>query len=267
MSSKTARMNFIDRGLESLQEIKNLIGAPLEDSPLRRLTPGIKIAFTFSIIFLAGITNKVSLLLILSMFLFCLSLTGRLNLSGLYRRVFVITFFFGALLSLPGAINLFVEGNLVLRLMKLSRSYDFWIYHIPEEIGFTAQGIERMALLTMRVFNSVTAVFILLRTTSFEEIMLTLKKLKIPWPFLMILMLSYRYILIFAKVVEDFYLAKRARFIGRLDSTMVQNWISGRIYFLFKKTMVLGEEITLAMKARATGGPQKIPRFFGVQTG
>ncbi len=253
MTAKTARLNFIDRGLESLQEIKNIIGAPLEDSPLRRLQPAIKIICAFSIIFLAGITNRPSVLLLLAGFLFCLALAGRLNLSGLYRRVFVITFFFGFLLSLPGAINLFVEGNVVIRLFSLKGSYDFWIYHIPQEIGFTAQGIERVSLLTMRVFNSVTSVFILLRTTSFEEIMLTLKKFKIPLPFVMILMLSYRYLLVFARVVEDFYLAKKARFLGRLDSTMLENWLSGRIHFLFKKTMVTGEEVTYAMKARGSG--------------
>ncbi len=253
MSSKTARLSFIDRGLESLKEIKAFIGLPPEDGPLRRLRPEIKIACALLIILLSGITTKLSLLMLISFFLFFITLGGRLEFTVLYRRVVVITFFFGFLLSLPGAINLFVEGEVALRLFRLKSSYEFWVYHIPQEIGFTSQGIERISLLTMRVFNSVTTAFILLRTTSFEEVILTLKKFKIPWHFLMILMLSYRYILIFARVIEDFYLAKKARFLGRLDSTMLNNWISSRIYFLFKKTMVFGEELTIAMKARGTG--------------
>lgn len=253
MSSRTARLNFIDRGLESLKEIKSLIGAPPEDGPLRRLRPEIKVACALLIILLSGITTRLSLLIFLSVFLFLISIAGRLNLTGLYRRAFVITFFFGFLLSLPGAINLFVEGDVILRLFRLESSYEFWVYHIPQEIGFTSQGIERISLLTIRVFNSVTTAFILLRTTSFEEVILTLKKFKIPWPFIMILMLSYRYILIFARVVEDFYLAKKARFLGRCDKIIIQNWIPGRIHFLFKKTMAMGEELSLAMKARGTG--------------
>lgn len=253
MSSRTARLNFIDRGLESLKEIKSLIGAPPEDGPLRRLRPEIKIACALLIILLSGITTRLSLLIFLSFFLFLISFAVRLNLTGLYRRAFVITFFFGFLLSFPGAINLFVEGDVILRLIRLKRSYEFWVYHIPQEIGFTSQGIERISLLTMRVFNSVTTAFILLRTTSFEEVILTLKKFKIPWPFIMIPMLSYRYILIFARVVEDFYLAKKARFLGRCDKIIIQNWIPGRIHFLFKKTMAMGEELSLAMKARGTG--------------
>lgn len=253
MSSRTARLNFIDRGLESLKEIKSLIGAPPDDGPLRRLRPEIKIVCALLIILLSGITTRLSLLIFLSVFLFLISIAGRLNLTGLYRRASVITFFFGFLLSLPGAINLFVDGDVILRLIRLKSAYEFWVYHIPQEIGFTSQGIERISLLTIRVFNSVTTAFILLRTTSFEEVILTLKKFKIPWPFIMILMLSYRYIIIFAKVVEDFYLAKKARFLGRCDKIIIQNWIPGRIHFLFKKTMAMGEELSLAMKARGTG--------------
>lgn len=253
MSSKAVRLDFIDRGIESLKEIRNLVGAFPEDGPLRRVKPEIKIVCAFLAIFFAGATSRLSVLILFAFFFLCIALAGRLRLKELYRRVLLVTFFFGFLLSLPGAMNLFVEGDVLFILFRLDRPYKFWIYDIPQEIGFTAQGIERVSVLTMRVFNCVTIAFVLLRSTSFEEIMLALKRFRLPWPFFMVLVLSYRYVFIFARVVEDFYLAKKARFVGRLDRTIIENWISSRIHFLFKKTMALGEEIALAMKARGFG--------------
>lgn len=244
------KSSFIDRGLQSISIIKETIGAPPPEGPLRHIRPEIKLFGTLIIIVLATTSFSLKTLLGLGVFLFLIVVSGGINLFNFYRKIFILTFLFGFLLSFPSALNLFVEGDVVIRLFRLSRSYDIWIYHIPEEIGITSQGLERTGLLTLRVLNTLGATFLLLKTSTFEEIITGLKRFRIPSQFLTILMLSYRYILIFSKTVEEFYLAKKARFLGRADRVIIENWIAGRIHFLFKKTKALAEEVTLAMKAR-----------------
>ncbi|MCX7793963.1 MAG: ATP-binding cassette domain-containing protein [Thermodesulfovibrionales bacterium] len=251
MSSKV-RTSFIDRGIQSIGELKALLGDAPADSIARHIRAEIKVVLALLFIILTSFMNRIEHLLFLSLVLLSLSIPSRVK-SEDFKRLVILTFFFGFLLSLPGALNLLVKGEVAIRLLTLKRSYDIWIYHIPQEIGFTLQGLERTGVLTLRVFNSLASSFILIRTTTFEELMVALRRFRIPWIFLMIVMLSYRYILTFSKVVEDFYLAKKARFAGRLDKTIIQNWIAGRIHFLFKKTMALAEELTFAMKARGSG--------------
>jgi cobalt/nickel transport system ATP-binding protein len=253
------KSSFIDKGLKSVSFIKGVIGVFPQDGPLRQWSPEIKVISSLVIIIMASLFQEIRSELALSFFLFSvvvfITLVAQGTVQGLkdyLKRVLPLTLFFGLILSLPGSLNIFVEGDLAIRLFSL-REVDIWIYHIPKDIGITYQGMERTAVLTLRVFNALSTVFILLKTTTFEEIILTLKRSRIPWTFLLILMLSYRYILIFAKVVEDFYLAKKARFLGRADRTFIENWVASRVHFLFKKTQVLSEEITSAMKARAMG--------------
>lgn len=246
------RTNFIDKGLQSLTELRNVIALPPENGLLRSLRPEVKVAGAIFVIILTSLMRRADLLIFISLVLMTFAILAKFNPAD-FKRLFFFTFFFGFLLSIPGALNLFVQDEIVFKVLSLKRSYNFWIYYIPQDIGFTARGLERTGILTLRVFNSITTTFLLIRTTSFEEIIITLRRFRIPWTFLMIIMLSYRYILTFLKVIEDFYLAKKARFLGRHDKTIIHNWISNRIYFLFKRTMAMADELSLAMKARGTG--------------
>ncbi len=252
------KSSFIDKGLRSVSFIKGVIGVFPQDGPLRQWSSEIKVISSLVIIVMTSLFQEIGSELALSFFLISIVVFFTQGLKDYLKRVLPLTLFFGLILSLPASLNIFVEGDLAIRLFSL-RKVDIWIYHIPKDIGITYQGMERTAVLTLRVFNALSTVFILLKTTTFEEIILTLKRFRIPWTFLLILMLSYRYILIFAKVVEDFYLAKKARFLGRADRTFIENWIASRVHFLFRKTQVLSEEITRAMKARGMDINQKSP--------
>jgi len=243
--------SFIDKGLKSVSFVKAVIGVPPKEGPLRHLSPEIKVISSLVIIVMTSLFQEIGSELAISFFLFSIVVFFTQSLKDYLKRVLPLTLFFGLILSLPASLNIFVEGDLAIKLFSLRDGKDIWIYHIPKDIGITYQGMERTGVLTLRVFNALSTVFILLKTTTFEEIILTLKRFRIPWTFLLILMLSYRYILIFAKVVEDFYLAKKARFLGRADRTFIENWVANRIHFLFRKTQLLTEEITSAMKARA----------------
>jgi energy-coupling factor transporter transmembrane protein EcfT len=137
--------------------------------------------------------------------------------------------------------------------MHLSKPYQLWIYHIPETIGITGEGIEGVVRLTLRVINSLSLSFLVIYTTPFPEIIKALKTLRVPDTFLMIITLSYKYIFIFARTLEDIHLAKKSKVI-EVDAAEARNWVAGRIAFLLRKTRMRCEDVFNAMLARGFCG-------------
>lgn len=245
------KTSFIDKGLRALVLLENFLVEPPAEGILRKLNPIIKLISAFSFLIVVSILRSISFqVLIAGCLLSIVIVLSKINVAKFYKHILIIGFFFGFLLSLPSAFNFVVDGELALPLFKFRKEYSLWIYHIPQVIGITYDGIERTLLLSMRVINSVTITFLLLRTTYFDEITKALKSLHVSSIFLTILMLTYRYIILFARFVEDFYLSKKARFLGRDEKYMIENWIGSRIHFLFRKTISFSDEVSSAMKAR-----------------
>jgi len=112
-------------------------------------------------------------------------------------------------------------------------------------------------MLTLRVFNSLSLSFLVIYTTPFSEMIRALKSLKVPDPFLLIMALSYQYIFIFTKTLEDLHLARKSKIIEG-DTAEARNWVAGRMAFLFRKTKGRCEEVFTAMLSRGFSGEIKL---------
>ena len=183
-------------------------------------------------------------------FVFMLVVISRLDIFGFYKRVLFLGFIFGFLVALPSALNIITQGEIILPLLHFSRPYSFWVYHLPAEVGFTREGLYGVAMLTLRVTNSLSLSFFILCTTTFPEIIKALKVLKIADGFLMIITLSYKYIFIFARTAEDMHLAKKSRMVRQVKNNEERKWVAGRIAFIFKRTRLRCEEIYKGMVCR-----------------
>jgi cobalt/nickel transport system permease protein len=192
---------------------------------------------------------------------FVLLLLSRVNIIIFYKKVFLLGFVFGFLISFPSSLNVITHGKVVFPIITLPKTYDFWHYHIPSVIGFTMEGFSVVALLTLRVLNSLSVSFLILYTTPFTEIIKALKVFKIPDAFLMIISLTYKYIFIFARVVADMHLAKKSRLVGAVNREEAREWIAGRIAFIFKKTQLKCDDVFKAMTGRGFSGDIKLYRY------
>jgi energy-coupling factor transporter transmembrane protein EcfT len=118
-----------------------------------------------------------------------------------------------------------------------------------------------VAMLTMRVINSLSLSFLVLDTTPFPEMVRALKILKVPDTFLIIISLCYKYIFIFSKTIEDMYLAKRARMLREDDNKKAREWTAGRLALIFRKTQLRCEEVFRAMVGRGFSDSIKLYGF------
>ncbi len=264
-NSGRIKVSFVEKGINHLAGVIKrgyIHSASLsENGFFQKIDPRIKILFLIFFIIIVSLKKDLLSELYVSIFVFILVLLSRLKVMTFYRRVFLFGFFFGFLIALPSAFNFITKGELILPVVKLSRPYDFWIYHVPATIGITKQGITSVAMLTTRVINSLSLSFLVLCTTPFLEMIKALKILKVPDSFLIIISLCYKYILIFSKTIEDMYLAKRARMLREEKNKKAREWIAGRLALIFRKTQLRCEEVYRAMIGRGFSDSIKLYGF------
>jgi energy-coupling factor transporter transmembrane protein EcfT len=248
------KMSFIEKGMNQFAGVIKSGYIQWDtvsmDGYFQRIDARIKILFLIFYVVIVSLKKEIIPEIYLGSFVFALVLLSRLNIFSFYKKVFLLGFFFGFLIAAPSALNLIVKGEVIFPVLHLSKDYNFWVYHIPAEIGITREGLNVVAMLTMRVVNSLTISFLVLYTTSFPDIIKALKVMKVPDSFLMIITLSYKYIFIFAKTVEDMYRAKKSKLVRQVDNRDARKWAAGRMGFIFNKTRLRCEEIFKAMLSR-----------------
>jgi cobalt ECF transporter T component CbiQ len=265
------KMPFLERGIDHLASVIKEGYAQWEFSSqngfFQKIDARVKILFLLFFIFIVSLKRDVLPEIYIWIFVFMLTLFSRLSILRVYKRVLFLGFLFGFLIALPSAFNVITKGEIILPLARLSRPYGFWIYHIPVDIGITREGIHGVAMLTIRVINSMSLSFLVLHTTPFHEIIRSLKVLKVPDSLLIIITLCYKYIFVFSKTVEDMHLAKKSRIVRELSNTEAREWITGRIAFIFRKTRLRCEEVFKAMTGRGFSDSIKFYGFRKMRRG
>jgi cobalt/nickel transport system permease protein len=260
------KMSFIEKGIHHLAEVIKTGYVQGEtssrDNFFQKIDARVKVLFLLFYVIIVSVKKDIPSECLIGTFVFVLTLLSGLDIFNLYKRVLFLAFIFGFLVALPSALNVITRGEVILPILHLSKPYRFWIYQIPEEIGLTREGVYGVLLLTSRVMNSLALSFFVLYTTPFTEIIKALKVLKVPDSFLMIVILSYKYVFIFAKTIEDMHLAKKSRLAGKVSNAEARRWIAGRLAFLFKKSRWRCEEIFKAMLGRGFSNNIK---FYGVR--
>jgi len=253
-SEEVLKIPFIEKGIHHLADVIKTGYLQWEtaskDDFLQKIDARVKVLFLLFYVVIVSLKRDIAVQAIIGAFVFVLALTSRLNIIALYKRVLFWGFIFGFLIAFPSAFNVITPGEVILPLLQLSKHHSLWVYQIPKEIGVTKQGVDGVLMLTSRVMNSLALSLLVSYTTPFTEIIRALRLLKVPDSFLIIITLSYKYIFVFAKTVEDMHLAKKSRLAGHVSNAEARRWIAGRFAFLFKKTQLRCEEIFKAMVGR-----------------
>lgn len=259
------RISFIEKTIYHLAGVINAGYVQWESASrnafLQKIDARVKVLFLLFFVVIISLKRDLISESAIGVFIFMLAAVSRLDLIDLYKRVLFWGFIFGFLIAFPSAFNLITKGEVILPVAHLERSYSFWIYHIPQEIGFTREGLLGVLMLTSRVMNSLALSFLVLSTTSLPEIIRALKVLRVPDSFLMIITLTYKYIFIFTRTVEDMFLAKKSRLAVPSGNTEARGWITGRIAYIFRRSRIRCEDIFKAMLSRGFADEVRIYQF------
>lgn len=257
--------SFLEKGINNLAAIVASAYAQWElasrQGLLQKVDARMKVFFLIFFVFIISMKHNLGVMIGLGVFFFLLAILSRLNLVNFYKRVFLLSFFFGFLVTLPATFNLINKGEVLLPLFSLTQPYSFWVYEIPQEVGITKEGLENMVLLVLRLANSLSLSFLIIYTTPFPEIIKALKVMKIPENILLVITLAYKYILLFAHTAQTMHLAYKSRLISKTNKESSQKWVAGRLFTIFKRTRMKGEEIFKAMLSRGFHNEIKFYNF------
>jgi cobalt/nickel transport system permease protein len=159
---------------------------------------------------------------------------------------------------LPASLNIITPGKIIFNLITFTKPSHFWIYNIPQNIGFTDNGFQVVLLVFLRVINSVSFALLIVFTTPFSAFIKSFKIIGIPDTFLMIISLAYKYIFILSRTIEVTYFALKSRLSGNIKSSSIRNLISGRIFFIFRRSVIIYESTYFAMVSRGYHGKVKL---------
>lgn len=267
-SGKLIKTQILEKGVHHLAGLIQEGYAQWECSRrnglLQHIDPRIKVVFLALFLVLVSLKRTIEPQLVIAFLLTILVAASRLDFLPFYRRIGGLGFLFGVLVPLPSLLNLFSDGQLVMPLFHLHQDHHFWMYRLPATIGITSEGIRGMAMLTLRICNSITLSMLVLHTTSFPDLIKALRVLRVPDSFIVVITLSYKYIFAFTRTVTDMHLAKKSRLLGAMDADQSRRWAAGRIACIFQKSQVRCEEIFKAMVSRGFEQQVQIhsfPRF------
>ncbi len=255
---RKTNLTFLDKTiLSSARAIKSIYlqaENAARNNLVHNIHPHIKL---FALIYLAVIISfagKLNAQLLAASLILVFFMIAGLKIYQVYRKIFLLAFLFGFLLIFPAALNVITPGEIIFNLITFDRPRQFWIYHIPRHIGLTMEGFQVVSLIFLRVLNSISVAFLVINTTSFPSFIKSFKIIGVPDTFLMIITLAYKFIYILSRTIEDTYFALKSRLLGNIRSSNLRKLVGGRIFFIFKRSMIIYENTYYAMVSRGYRG-------------
>jgi len=257
-NDKKFRFSFIEQTLNSSGKFISTTvfqyHSALFKGILQQLNPVVKL-----LMLLVGTTgialiHSVLFQLILSFLIFLLVAFSKLRLRSFYKRVLTLVLIFGIIPTLPIYFNWITPGKPALELIKSGCSFNFWIYHVPNSLYISYEGIHHALRLEIKVLNSLALSLLIIHTTQFVDIVKAASRLKAPAIFLLIITLSHKLIFIFTKVLEDSFLGLKSRWWRKIDENASRQIVGNRFLLVFNKTWHRYDQTYKAMIARGFNG-------------
>lgn len=225
-----------------------------DENLIQKINPNIKLVLLIYVVLIISITRHFETQIIITTFIFLLYIAARLKILDVYKKIFLLAAIFGFIIVLPASLNIITPGKIIFNIFSFKKPLHLWICNIPDNVGFTENGLKVVLLVFLRVLNSVSFVMLILFTTSFPSFIKSFKILGVPDTFLMIISLAYKYIFILSRTIEEVYFALKSRLSGNIKNGRIRELISGRIFFILKKSMTIYENTYFAMVSRGYEG-------------
>ena len=258
VNSKRAKFSFLDKTImNSASAVKSIYmqaETATKENFIQKINPHIKLISLIYFVIIISVVSNLAAQIIITAFIFLLFIIAGLKVFRVYRKIFFLAFLFGFLMVLPASLNVITPGKIIFNIITFNKPLHFWIYNIPQNIGFTENGLEVVLLVFLRVLNSVSFAMLIVFTTSFPAFIKSFKILGVPDTFLMIISLAYKYIFILSRTIEETYFALKSRLSGNINNSNIRKLISGRIFFIFKRSMIIYENTYYAMVSRGYQG-------------
>ncbi|BCV22144.1 cobalt ECF transporter T component CbiQ [Moorella sp. Hama-1] len=221
---------------------------------LQYLEARCKLLSLLWLILVAGLARHPFTLIVLYLGVLFLAGLSRVPLGPFLKRVWLFVPLFTGIMVLPSIFNLVRPGDPLLVLFHLPGPLSLGTWHLPDQLALTRQGVIGAGVLILRVGVAVSLALLVTLTTRWAALLRALRVLRVPRIFVLTLTLTYRYIFLLLKLVEEMFVARQSRQVGRPDRQMNHRFLAGSAGNLLARAYALSEEVYQAMLARGFNG-------------
>ncbi|HWQ74222.1 MAG TPA: cobalt ECF transporter T component CbiQ [Syntrophomonas sp.] len=224
------------------------------DGMLQRFSPQVKLVAMLALILAVSLSRRFLLLLAVWVGIVMLMYWSRLPVWKLQTKIWGFIPLLTLLFSVPAMLNLFTDGTPILYLQQAPVSISWLGLSRPEGLFITRQGLTASMLLFIRVGLSLSLGILLVMTTPVADVFKSLRVLRVPSLFIMIMEMTYRYMMVLLLVSIEMFDARSLRTVGNIPPKWQRAQAGSSIAALFARSVALSEEVYQAMCARCYTG-------------
>jgi cobalt/nickel transport system permease protein len=221
---------------------------------LQRMDPRVKLLGAILLIIVAGWIRSIPALLFLSLLPVGLMWASALPVWKLEKRIWGLIPLITLIATIPGIFSFFNPGLPLLVVYHNPQGLAFWGLHLAGPIYISKQGVLAAIFLFLRVGVSLSIGTLLILTTPVARLLKSIRVLGVPVLLVMIIEMSYRYIILLLGSSLEMYEARKIRTVGTLSARTLRELAGSSIGALFNRSMALSEEVYQSMTARGYTG-------------
>ncbi|MEQ8175372.1 MAG: cobalt ECF transporter T component CbiQ [Syntrophomonadaceae bacterium] len=246
---------------KTLREIKTALANDLQTEQLaaqpgllQKIDPRIKLLGLIILVTAAGLTRSIAALLFLAVLSAALMLASRLPVWTLQRRIWGIIPLISLLAAAPGMLSIFNPGVPLVVLLSDPEVIRIGSFNLAGPIYISQQGVTAAVFLFIRTGLSLSLGTLLVLTTPVNRLLHSIKVLKVPTLMVMILEMSYRYLILLLTVSLEMFEARKMRTVGAMKGSTQRRVVGSSVAALFERSISLSDEVFQAMTARGYTG-------------
>lgn len=254
------KKNFVERTLVGisalLEEAIFSEKYAKRDGLLQKLDPRVKLVTLLILLFGISFVRYTEIIIGVYVLTLFLAYFSKIEISFFIKRVWLFIPIFAGVIAIPALFNVITPGE---PLLIITKGYNSW--NIPE-ITITKPGLMGAILFVSRVATSVSLAVLITLTTRWTDLLKALHILRVPQMFVLVLGMTYRYIFLLIRIIQDMHLAKKSRTLKSQSTKKEQHWVASRIGAVIMKSLRMSENVHLAMISRGFRGEVKSMKRF-----
>jgi cobalt/nickel transport system permease protein len=212
---------------------------------LQRRDPRAKLIGFLMAIIAASLASSVVGLALLYAATLAAARASRVPFGFFVKRVWLGIPFFAGIVVVPAIF--FVPGD---------RVFDLALG--PAHLAPSWNGLAGAVLFVSRVGVSVSLAVLMVVTTPWADVLKSLRALRTPQVFVLVLSMTYRYIFLFLHTANGILLARKSRVVGRTSGREQRRWITGTMGNLMSRAFKMSNDVYAAMLARGFTGEVRV---------
>ncbi len=257
-TSSGRRTNFLVKSIRRMKQniADELMTESLAGRPgiLQQLDARVKLVTVVLLVLAVGLTNSIPILLVVWLLTMFLMMIARMPVLTMQKRIWGGIPLITLLVSIPAMLNIFIDGKPLIMICQSTQLSVLAGIEIPASLFISQQGLTAGLRLCLRIGLSLSLGTLLVMTTPAAMLFKSLQAMGVPALMVMILEMSYRYLVLLLTLSIEMFEARQLRTVGNLSLSAKREQVGSSIAALFAKSMEMTDEVYLAMRARGYTG-------------